>query len=142
MAEMTRDEWRAFLRDPSRPAMLATVRADGRPHLAPIWIVLDEDDSIVFTTGAGTVKGRAVQADPRVALCVDDDQPPFSYVMVEGTAAVSEDLDEMLVWATRLGGRYMGEDNAEAFGRRNAVPGELLVRVTPTRVVTRKNVSD
>lgn len=139
---MTRDEWRAFIEDPARPAMLATVRPDGRPHLAPIWIVLDDDDTIVFTTGAGTVKGRAVQANPRVALCVDDDRPPFSYVMIEGMAAVSDDLDEMLVWATRLGGRYMGEGTAEAFGRRNAVPGELLVRVTPTRVVTRKNVAD
>ncbi len=142
MAEMTRDEWRAFLEEPARPAMLATARPDGRPHVAPIWIVLDDDDSVVFTTGARTVKGRALQADARVALCVDDDQPPFSYVLIEGTAAVSEDLDEMLVWATRLGGRYMGEDKAEAFGRRNAVPGELLVRVTPTRVVTRRNVSD
>ena len=142
MAEMTRDEWRAFLEAPARPAMLATARPDGRPHVAPIWIVIDDDDSVVFTTGARTVKGRALQADPRVALCVDDDQPPFSYVMIEGTAAISEDLDEMLVWATRLGGRYMGDDKAEAFGRRNAVPGELLVRVTPTRVVTRRNVSD
>ena len=142
MAEMTRDEWRAFLRDPARPAMLATVRPDGRPHVAPIWIVLDDDDTVVFTTGASTVKGRAVQADPRVALCVDDDRPPFSYVLVEGSAEVSADLDEMLLWATRIGGRYMGEDQAEAFGRRNAVEGELLVRVTPARVVTRKNISD
>src|SRR5688572_27314535 len=138
MAEMARDEWRAFIENPARPAMLATVRPDGRPHVAPIWIALDDDDSIVFTTGATTVKGRAIQADPRVALCVDDDQPPFSYVMVEGTVEVSDDLEEMLVWATRLGGRYMGEDKAEAFGRRNAVPGELLVRVIPIRVTTRK----
>jgi PPOX class probable F420-dependent enzyme len=142
MAEMTPEEWRAFLREPVRPAMLATVRPDGRPHLAPIWIVVDDDDTVIFTTGAGTAKGRAIQRDPRVALCVDDDQPPFSYVLVEGTAAVSTDLDEMLVWATRLGGRYMGEEHAEAFGRRNAVEGELLVRVTPTKVVARKNISD
>ena len=142
MAEMTPDEWRAFLRDPARQAMLATVSGDGRPHVAPVWIVGDDDDTVVFTTGAATVKGRAVQADPRVALCVDDDQPPFGYVLVEGTAEVSTDLDEMLLWATRIGGRYMGEDRAEAFGRRNAVEGELLVRVTPTRVVARKNISD
>jgi PPOX class probable F420-dependent enzyme len=142
MARMTDEEWRAFLREPVRPAMLATVRADGRPHAAPIWIVPDDDDTIVFTTGADTVKGRAVQADPRVALCVDDDSPPFSYVLVEGTAEVSTDLDDMRLWATRLGGRYMGEDQAEAFGRRNAVPGELLVRVRPTRVVAHKNISD
>jgi PPOX class probable F420-dependent enzyme len=142
MAEMTPEEWRAFLREPVRPAMLATVRPDGRPHVAPIWIVVDDDDTVIFTTGADTAKGRAIQRDPRVALCIDDDQPPFSYVPVEGTAAVSTDLDEMLVWATRLGARYMGEEDAEAFGRRNAVEGELLVRVTPTKVVARKNISD
>ena len=139
---MTDGEWRDFLDKPVRPAMLATVRPDGRPHVAPIWIVRDHDDSLVFTTGAATVKGRAIQADPRVAVCVDDDQPPFSYVMVEGTAEVSTDLDEMLLWATRIGGRYMGDDVAEAFGRRNAVEGELLVRVTPHKVVAHKNVSD
>jgi len=142
MAEMTTEEWRAFLREPARPAMLATVRPDGRPHAAPVWIVVDDDDTVVFTTGADTVKGRAVVADPRVALCVDDDQPPFSYVLVEGTAEVITDLEELLLWATRIGGRYMGEDRAEAFGRRNAVEGELLVRVTPARVVARKNISD
>ncbi len=142
MARMTAEEWRAFLNEPVRAAMLATVRPDGRPHLAPIWIAFDADDSIVFTTGADTVKGRAIRADPRVAICVDDDQPPFSYVLIEGTAQVSRDLNDMLVWATRIGGRYMGEDRAEEFGRRNAVDTELLVRVTPRRVIARKNVSD
>ncbi len=139
---MTAEEWRAFLDEPVRPAMLATVRPDGRPHVAPIWIALDDDDSVVFTTGAGTVKGRAIRAEPRVAICVDDDRPPFAYVLIEGTAEVRTDLDEMLVWATRIGGRYMGAERAEAFGRRNAVPTELLVRVTPTRVVAHKNISD
>lgn len=139
---MTRDEWRAFLIEPVRTAKLATVRPDGRPHVAPVWIALDDDDSVLFTTGAGTVKGRAVQADPRVALCVDDDRPPFAFVLIEGTAQVSTDPDEMLEWATRIGGRYMGDERAEEFGRRNAVAGELLVRVVPTRVVARRNLSD
>lgn len=139
---MSADEWRAFLREPARPAMLATVRADGRPHVAPVWIALDDDDTVVFTTGAGTVKGRGIRSDPRVAICVDDDRPPFSYVLVEGTAEVSEDMGDLLDWATRIGGRYMGAGAADAFGRRNAVPGELLVRVRPARVVARKNISD
>ena len=139
---MSRDEWRAFLTEPARTAKLATVRPDGRPHVAPVWIALDDDDSVLFTTGDDTVKGRAVRRDPRVALCVDDDRPPFGYVVLEGSAEVSEDLDEMLWWATRIGGRYMGADQAERFGRRNAVPGELLVRVRPTRVVARRNISD
>lgn len=142
MAEMSPDEWRAFLREPARPAMLATVRRDGRPHVAPVWIAVDGDDTIVFTTGAGTVKGRAIRSDPRVAICVDDDRPPFSYVLVEGTATVSENMDDLLEWATVIGGRYMGADAAEAFGRRNAVPGELLVRVTAGHVVARRNIAD
>ncbi len=139
---MTPDEWRAFLQEPVRPAMLATVRPDGRPHVAPVWIVVDDDDSVILTTGADTVKCRAIQADGRVALCVDDDQPPFSYVLIEGRADVSTDLDEVHLWATRIGGRYMGAEKAEQFGRRNAVEGELLVRVRPAKVVARKNISD
>lgn len=138
---MTDEEWRAFLREPVRPAMLATTRPDGRPHVAPVWIAVDDDDTVVFTTGTATVKGRAIRRDPRVALCVDDDRPPFSYVLLEGTARVSEDPDDLLAWATRIGGRYMGRARADEFGRRNAVTGELLVRVTPTRVVARKNIS-
>ena len=62
-------------------------------------------------------------------------------MLVEGTATISDDLDEMLAWATRIGGRYMGEENAEAFGKRNAVPGELLVRVTPSKLIGRAEIS-
>jgi PPOX class probable F420-dependent enzyme len=142
MAEMTRDEWRAFLTEPVRTAKLATVRADGRPHVAPIWFALDDDDAIVFMTGATSVKGRSILAEPRVALCVDDDRPPFSFVVVEGRAEIVDDAEALLSWATRLGGRYMGEDRAEEYGRRNGVPGELLVRVVPTRVLAHKDIAD
>jgi hypothetical protein len=45
-------------------------------------------------------------------------------------------------WAARIGGRYMGADRAEEFGARNGVPGELLVRVTPERVVSARDVAD
>jgi PPOX class probable F420-dependent enzyme len=142
MAEdMSRDEWRAFVLEGTRTAKLAVPRKDGSPHVAPIWFVLDGDD-VIFTTGAGTVKGKSLQRDGRVALCIDDDRPPFSFVVVEGTAQVSRDLDDMLRWATRIGGRYMGGDRADEFGRRNAVPEELLVRVTPANVIAKKGVSD
>jgi PPOX class probable F420-dependent enzyme len=132
--KMTRDEWREFLTQGTRTGKLATVRRDGRPHAVPIWFVLDGDD-LLFTTGAGSVKVRAMRRDPRVCLCVDDERPPYAFVMVEGQASLSDDLDAMLRVATAIGGRYMGADRAEEFGRRNAVPGELLVRVRPTRVL-------
>jgi PPOX class probable F420-dependent enzyme len=139
---MTRDEWTAFLRHPVRAATLATSRRDGRPHIAPIWYDLDGDGTLVFTTGATTVKGRAVRRDGWVAVCVQDDQPPFSFVIVEGRATWSDELDEVRAWATRIGGRYMGAARAEEFGARNGVPGELLVRVTPERVVSARDVAD
>jgi PPOX class probable F420-dependent enzyme len=139
---MTEDEWKAFLLGkPARTAMLATVREDGSPHVVPIWFDLDGDE-LVFTTGADSVKSRAIHRDPRVCLSVDDERPPFSFVMIDGTATVGEDLAELRHWATRIGGRYMGEDQAEAYGRRNGVPGELLVRVTPTRVVARDAIAE
>lgn len=141
MQEMSRREWRSFMLDRPRTAKLATVRADGRPHVAPIWFDLDGED-LLFTTGESTVKGRNIRRDPRVSLCVDDEEPPFAFVIVEGEAEIVDDPEELLRWATRIGGRYMGEELAEAYGRRNAVPGELLVRVAPTRVVARKNISD
>jgi PPOX class probable F420-dependent enzyme len=110
--------------------------------VVPIWFVLDDDGSLVFTTGRDTVKGRSLRRDGRVSICVDDDRPPFSFVRVDGRAELSEDLDEMLPWATRIAARYMGEDLAERFGRRNAVPEELLVRVRPGRIVALAGVAD
>ena len=140
MIKMTDDERRRFLAEGTRTGKLATVRADGRPHVVPIWFVLDGDD-LVFNTGADSVKAHTIRRDPRVAICVDREEPLYDYVLVEGTATVSDDLDEMLIWATRIAARYMGPDNAGAYGKRNAVPGELLVRVKPTRIVAQKDIA-
>ncbi|CAL9602447.1 hypothetical protein SUDANB23_05459 [Streptomyces sp. enrichment culture] len=138
---MTEEEWREFVSHGTRTGKLATVRADGRPHLAPIWYVLDGDD-LVFNTGAATVKGRNLARDGRIALCVDDDRPPFAYVILEGRARLSEEPGELRHWAARIGARYMGEDRAEEFGARNGVPGELLVRVRIDKVLAEKGVAD
>ena len=134
--------WRLFVSDkPARTAKLAVVRADGSPHVAPVWVDLDGDD-IVFLTGADTVKGKAVLRDPRVSLCWDDEQPPFRFVTVAGTVAISTDSADLLYWATRISGRYMGLERAEEYGRRNAVPPEMVVRVKPTHIVATVNVAD
>jgi PPOX class probable F420-dependent enzyme len=132
--DMSRTEAFEFIAsEPPHTAKLATVRKNGQPHVAPVWVALDGEE-IVFTTAADTLKGRSIRRDPRVALSFDDERPPFSFVVVEGVARTDTDLDELLRWATILGGRYMGDDRADEYGRRNAVEGELLVRVTPSRV--------
>jgi PPOX class probable F420-dependent enzyme len=137
---MAPDRVRTFLAEGTRTAKLATVRAGGRPHVAPVWFVLDGDD-LIFTTGERTLKGQALRRDRRMALCVDDERPPFAFVIITGHASVSTDLDEVIRWATRIGARYIGQERGEEFGRRNGVPGELLVRVTPTSVVAEENVA-
>ncbi|MFF0156855.1 PPOX class F420-dependent oxidoreductase [Streptomyces sp. NPDC005263] len=138
---MTDTEWRAFVSHGTRTAKLSTVRADGSPHIAPIWFLLDGNE-VVFNTGKTTVKGRNLARDGRVALCVDDDRPPFHFVVLQGHARVIEELDEVRHWAGRIGARYMGEERAEEFGARNGVPGELLVRVTIDKVLAQKDLAD
>ncbi|HKY16248.1 MAG TPA: PPOX class F420-dependent oxidoreductase [Microthrixaceae bacterium] len=134
--------WRSFVSAlPARTAKLAVVRKDGAPHVAPVWVDLDGDD-IVFMTSADTVKGKAILRDPRVSLCWDDEEPPFSFVTVAGAAVLDTDPDELLRWATRIAGRYMGDDRAAEYGRRNAVPPEMVVRVRPTAVVAKVDVAD
>ena len=140
MQKMTPAEIRTFLTHGTRTGKLATVRANGRPHVAPIWFVLDGDD-LLFTTWHSSVKGLNIQRDPFVTLCVDEEAPPFAFVIIEGSVTISADPDQVLQWATRIGGRYMGQEQAEAFGRRNGVPGELLVRLTPSKIIAQKDVA-
>jgi PPOX class probable F420-dependent enzyme len=136
--------WQDFVGgETARTAKLAVVRADGSPQVVPVWVALDRtSDEIVFTTGANTVKGKAIARDPRVCLCWDDENPPFNFVMMRGTARTSDDLDEVHRWAGRLGARYMGADREQEYADRNGVPGELLVRVTPDHVVAKVAVAD
>ena len=140
MTELS-DDVIAFLSERTRTGKLGYVASDGRPLVAPVWFIVD-GQQLVFNTGKHTAKGRALSRDPRVVLCVDDDRPPFSFVQIQGTATLSEDPEGLLDTATRIGGRYMGEDRADKFGRRNGVPGELVVRVTPTKVVKAFNLAD
>jgi PPOX class probable F420-dependent enzyme len=134
--------WQTFVRSlPARTAKLAIVRKDGSAHIAPVWVDLD-GDTIVFMTSADTIKGKAILRDARVCLCWDDELPPFSFVTIAGTATTSTDYEELVYWGTRIGGRYMGAEKADAYGKRNAVPPEMVVRVTPTTVTAKVNVAD
>ena len=136
-------ELRTFLTAGTRTGKVGFVAADGRPLVAPVWFVLEGPDDapeLVFTTSTHSSKGRAIARDPRLAICVDDDRPPYAYVQVQGVVTVSDDVDELLRTATAIARRYVGADRAEEFGRRNASPGELVVRLRPTKIVADLNV--
>ncbi|MFE3261310.1 PPOX class F420-dependent oxidoreductase [Nocardia sp. NPDC059091] len=140
MASLSDQRVRDFLTEGTRTGKLAFVASDGRPLVAPVWFIL-EGDEIVFNTGKDTAKGRSIRRDGRLSLCVDVSAPPYSFVQVQGVAEVSEDPDELLRTATDIAARYMGPDRAGEFGKRNAVPGELVVRLRPTKIVTDFSVS-
>jgi PPOX class probable F420-dependent enzyme len=132
-------EVRSFLSHGTRTAKVATAMKNGSPHVMPVWSVLD-GEQLAFTTSVTSVKGRGIRRDPRIALLVDDETPPYALVHVRGRVMLHEDMNELLRFATAIGARYMGPDRAEEFRRRNAVPGELLVRVIPERVIALDDV--
>jgi PPOX class probable F420-dependent enzyme len=125
----------------TRTGKIATVRADGRPHVVPIWFEVD-GNAILFTTGQHSVKAKNIRRDNRICFTVDEDTPPYSFALIDGTAELIDDPEELLKLATRLGGRYMGQERAEEYGKRNAVPGEVMVRITPTKVRLAKDIAN
>ncbi|MFJ4652835.1 PPOX class F420-dependent oxidoreductase [Nocardia sp. NPDC088792] len=140
MASLSDPRVREFLGEGTRTGKLAFAAADGRPLVAPIWFVL-EDDALVFNTGKNTAKGKWITSDGRISLVVDLEAPPYGFVQLQGVAEVSEDLDDLVSTATAIAARYMGADKAEEFGKRNGVPGELVVRLRPTKITAALNVT-
>lgn len=138
---MTAEQTRAFLSEGTRTGKLGCATADGSPHVMPIWFVLD-GEQIVFMTAAESVKGRHILSDGRVSLCVDEERAPYAFVHLRGRATGVLDDPEMLDWATRIARRYMGSERAREYGERNAAAGELVVRLSPERVIARLGVAD
>ena len=133
MREMTKAETDQFLLSGTRTGKIAWVSQTGAPHVAPIWFVLDGDD-IIFNTHSESGKGKALAREGRASMVVDLEEPPFAFVKIDGTITFEDDLDRVRAVATQIGARYMGQDRAEEFGERNGVPGELVVRLTPTKI--------
>ena len=140
MQHMDEAQWREFITAGTRTGKLAVTRADGRPHVTPVWFVLD-GDNVVFTTNQSGVKARALNRDPRATMCVDDQAPMYSYVMIEGMVSLLGDPSVVRRWATDIAARYMGADRAAEFGARNGVPGELLARLSIGKVVAHRDIA-
>jgi PPOX class probable F420-dependent enzyme len=134
VASLNDPEVRAFLQEGTRTGKLGYLSASGRPLVTPVWFVV-EGDALVFNTGKDTAKGRSLARDPRATLCVDLQEPPFAFVQVQGEVELSEGPAELLRTATVIAARYMGQERAEEFGKRNGVPGEYVVRLRPSKVL-------
>jgi PPOX class probable F420-dependent enzyme len=147
MTEMSKTEIRRFLMQGTFTGKLGTIKKDGSSHVVPFWFVLDKRKSrdqigdIILTTGDTSVKAQNIQRHNRVSICVDDQIPPFSFVTIFGSAKIQPyKQKEVLKWATQIAERYMGKDNAEAYGKRNSEEGLILVRIKPTRIIAEKDI--
>ena len=149
---MNREEVMNFLNLGTMTAKVSTATLDGTPHVAPVWFVIDydpsssndEDFTISFTTFYKSVKARHLISNPKICLCVDDQKPPFSFVIINGVAEIDPHpkSDELLSLTRRIAERYMGIENAETYGKRNAVKGECIVIIKPCKIIAQKNISD
>ncbi len=145
---MSKAEIGRFLMQGTFTGKLGTIKKDGSSHVVPFWFVLDNRNSrgqigdIILTTGDTSVKAQNIQRDNRVSICVDDQMPPFSFVTIFGSAKIQPyKQKEVLKWATKIAERYMGKDNAEAYGKRNSEEGLVLVRIKPTRIIAEKDIA-
>ncbi|MGE5634491.1 MAG: PPOX class F420-dependent oxidoreductase [Deltaproteobacteria bacterium] len=143
MSEMTKDEIRSFLLQGTFTGKLGTINKNGTPHIVPIWFTLDDEDNILFTTDDTSVKAKNIQRNNRVRLCVDDQVPLFSFVTIDGIAEIiSNEPSEVYKWAKIIAARYMGNDKAEEYGKRNSSEGELLIKIKSTRVIGQKDIAE
>ena len=145
---MSKAEIGRFLMQGTFTGKLGTIKKDGSSHVVPFWFVLDNRNSrsqigdIILTTGDTSVKAQNIQRDNRVSICVDDQMPPFSFVTIFGSAKIQPyKQKEVLKWATKIAERYMGKNNAEAYGKRNSEEGLVLVRIKPTRIIAEKDIA-
>ncbi len=138
---MTHEECLEFVQAGTRTGKLATVKINGEPHCVPVWFVIDGDD-LLFMTMSTTVKAKNIAHQPKVMICVDEESFPYNFVTVVGTA-YAQDLspEEMLPYSIRIAERYVGSSRGEEFGRRNAVPREVLMRVRIDRFISATDVA-
>jgi len=141
MEKMNQNEIKEFLMRGTYTAKLGTINKDGSPHITPIWFILDENDHIIFTTYFKSLKAKNLVRNPKVSICVDDQVPPFSFVIVNGIAKIMTNSRDLLIWTTKIAERYMGKELSLDYGKRNAVEGELIIRVIPTKINGQKDIS-
>ena len=89
---MDREERRAFVRK-HRTCVFGYNRKDDGPAMTVVYYVLDGDDMLISTMAARS-KAAAVRRNPKVSICVLDEQWPLTYVQVYGDARIEDDFDQ------------------------------------------------
>ena len=131
MADMTQQEIAAYLAE-AHVAHLVTLRANGRPHVAPVWFLEDNGQAFVMADG-NALKVRNIRRNPAVSLSIATDQRPLKYVVLTGEAQVAErDFAQMV---ERICVRYDGPVRGVEYAKELLADDRMaLIEIQLTRV--------
>ncbi|MEX1264012.1 MAG: TIGR03618 family F420-dependent PPOX class oxidoreductase [Actinomycetota bacterium] len=126
MTELTPEQ--AALFGPPNLAYLATVNADGSPHVSPLWADA-RDGLIVLNTADGRTKVENVRRDPRVSVAIHEKERPHPPLAIQGTV-IEVTPRGAEVHMQELARRYTGEEWDPVEGQ-----VRLLLVIRPDRVL-------
>ncbi len=135
---MTTDEMRAFL-DAGRDLQVASLNADGTPHLVTMWYLRDGDD-LCFWTYSKSQKVVNVRRDPRITLLVATGEAyeELRGVSINGTATVEEDRDAVLAFGEKVYEKHWGPIDNDMVREGVHVMGakRVVIRVSPLKTTS------
>ena len=130
---MTKSEREAFLAAP-RIAVLSVERDDDVPLTCPVWFDYSAGGDLRIMTTSVSKKGQALAAARRCSICVTDDRPPYTYVVVEGAVTAIEPLSKESY--RPMTHRYLGATGGDLFTDATATPEDIVVHIAPQRWLT------
>jgi uncharacterized protein len=135
MKAFTEQERLSFLND-KRVAVLSVAAEGARPPASvPIWYDVTPDGLIRINTGAGSRKARLIEKAGAVTLVVQREEPPYQYVVVEGTVVdIANPVPVEVREAIAI--RYLGEEGGRAFVEGMGDAPSVLFTVRPDRWIT------
>jgi len=129
---------RTFL-DEGRDLQVASINADGTPHLVTMWY-LREGDDLLFWTYAKSQKVVNVRRDPRATVLVatGEKYEELKGVSITGSTTVVDDLDEVLAFGEKVYEKYWGpiDNDLVREGVRTMGAKRVVVRVTPVKTTS------
>lgn len=128
---MTVDEREAFLTE-MHVGVLSIAREGKGPLALPIWYIY-RDGEVVISMNGGSVKAELLRKRGRATFTVQQEAPPYKYVMVEGPVVIGEhDIDTL-----ELATRYLGPEMGAWYAKNNpASATSVVARLSPDQWLT------
>lgn len=122
-------------------AQLACVRADGTPHVVPLWYEWD-GEAIWLAASPGASWRAHIAENPRVSITLDEPWPPLRRAFASGTAIEVDERDipgGIAGLRRRLAVRYLGA-GADRRLELSDADGWVAVKIEPERLHGRQGL--